>query len=78
MILGDWRNYLRLFEILGEGEIEFEIEGSRPELPHATMRMRSNRPFPQEPWFAQLSDVVRRGEALLNLAGAIGGGDQPS
>lgn len=71
--LEDWRNYLRLLEILGEGEVEFDVEGHGPGSPHSPpLKLRSVDLLAQEAWFATLAEVVRCAEALLNLAGAKG------
>lgn len=69
--LEDWRNLLRLLEILDEGEVEFEIEGDGPNAPRIS-NLRSSLRVAQEPWVAHLAKVVRQGEALLNSAGAKG------
>jgi hypothetical protein len=70
--LEDWQQYLRLLKILGESELEFDVEGNEPGMKRVTSRLKSTMPQPREPWIASLAEVARRGEALLKLAGARG------
>jgi hypothetical protein len=70
--LEDWQHYLRLLEILGEDELEIEVEGKEAGMLHITSEMRWPTPLRQKPWFVFLAEAARRGEALLKLAGAQG------
>lgn len=72
LALEEWRHHLRLLEILGEGRIEFDVEGHKPESPRNILSVHTGQPLPQEPWIAALAMTVAQGEALLRMAGAEG------
>jgi hypothetical protein len=70
--LEDWRNHFRLLEILGESEVEFDIEGHGPGVPRSILNLKNTVPPPHEPWLASLAEAARCGETLLQLAGTKG------
>jgi hypothetical protein len=70
--LEDWGHYLRLLELLGEGELKIDVDADAPGMPPLSVALKQATPLPQEPWLATLADITRRGEALLKLAGAKG------
>jgi hypothetical protein len=72
LILEDWGHYLRLLELLGEGELKIDVEADAPGVRPLSVPLKQTTPLPQEPWLATLADIARRGEALLKLAGAKG------
>jgi len=67
--LDDWQHYLRLMEIISEGEFEINIESNERSLPPITCREKLQTPPPQDPW---IPEVIRRSEKLFKFAAVEG------